>query len=215
MRVDHLVWYAADLAEGMRDFTERLDCPPLHGGVHPGEGTRNAVLSLGDSTYLEILGRDPAQPEDNLDPEIRDLAGSGLYHWAVGGVDLEELRSNVLAEGLEGSCLVTGGRVLPNGGWLGWKLFGLRNHSFGALVPFFIDWTNSEHPAKTAPRGGSLITISVFSPAPDELGAIYRILGLDITITPAATPALSAVLQSRSGRHVLRMFDPTPRGYVI
>ena len=110
---------------------------------------------------------------------------------------------------------MTGGRKLPNGNWLGWKLFGVRNHGFGALVPFFIDWMDSEHPARTAPRGGSFVKMDVFSPEPQKLGDIYRILGLDIAVIRAAVPALSVTVESRSGRNVLRMFEPVPRGYVI
>src|SRR5205085_4075681 len=101
-------------------------CNPAYGGVHPGEGTRNALISLSDSTYVEILGRDPAQPETNLDPEIRALTGSGLYHWAAGGVDLGELRQRAIKAGLNGTELVTGGRTLPNGIPIDWKLFFVR-----------------------------------------------------------------------------------------
>jgi hypothetical protein len=215
MRVDHLVWYCADLAEGERYFAERMDCGSAYGGIHPGEGTANRLLSLSDATYLEILGRDPAQVAASLAPEVRGLSGSGLYHWAVGGVDLSELRQKAIAAGLAGSDLVTGGRALPNGSWLGWKCFGIHDHGFGALVPFFIDWMDSEHPAKTAPRGGSLAGVEVFSPQAEELRDIYGILGLDIIVTKATAPAFSATLESRSGQHVLRMFDPVPLGYVI
>ena len=215
MRVDHLVWYCADLAEGERYFAERMDCGSAYGGIHPGEGTANRLLSLSDATYLEILGRDPAQVAASLAPEVRGLSGSGLYHWAVGGVDLSELRQKAIAAGLAGSDLVTGGRALPNGSWLGWKCFGIHDHGFGALVPFFIDWMDSEHPAKTAPPGGSLAGVEVFSPQAEELRDLYGILGLDIIVTKATAPAFSATLESRSGQHVLRMFDPVPQGYVI
>lgn len=215
MRVDHFVWYCADLAEGERYFTERMDCGSVYGGIHPGEGTANRLLSLSDTTYLEILGRDPAQTEASLDPEVRRLVGHGLYHWAVGDVDIAELRTKVIAAGLVGSDLVTGGRTLPNGRWLGWKCFGIHNHGFAALVPFFIDWMESEHPARTAPRGGSLISIEVFSPRANKLRDLYRVLGLDITVTDALVPGLSATINSRSGNHILQMFDPVPRGYVI
>lgn len=37
MRIDHLVWWCADLAEGERRFTEWLGVAPAFGGVHPGE----------------------------------------------------------------------------------------------------------------------------------------------------------------------------------
>ncbi|HUR42678.1 MAG TPA: VOC family protein [Aestuariivirga sp.] len=215
MRADHLVWYCANLAEGGRYFTERMDHPPAYGGVHPGEGTGNRLLSLSDKAYLEILGRDPAQPESALAPEIRGLKGHGLYHWAVGDVDLGALRHRVQAAGLTGGDLVEGGRTLPNGKWLGWKCFGLHNHPFGALVPFFIDWMESEHPAKTAPRGGRLKSIEVFSPEAKKLRKLYDILRLEIAVKEGASPGLAATIASGSGEHVLRMFDPVPQGYVI
>ena len=215
IRIDHLVWYCADPVEGENYFADRMDCQPVYGGVHPGEGTRNSLLSLADSTYVEILGRDPAQAASSLDPELQKLTGAGLYHWAAGGGDLAALRAKVLAAGLEGSDLVTGGRTLPNGNWLGWKLFGIKNHGFGALVPFFIDWMESAHPAKSAPRGGSFARLEARSPEPEKLRDIYRLLGLDMAVTGAATAGLSVTVESRSGQHVLRMFEPVPRGFVI
>jgi Glyoxalase-like domain len=215
MTVDHLVWYCANLDEGARYFADKMDREPAYGGVHPGEGTRNSLLSLADNTYVEILGRDPAQPATHLDPELRDLTGSGLYHWAIGVADLELVRHNALLAGLDGSEIVTGGRSLPNGKWLSWKLFGIRNHGLSALVPFFINWMESEHPAKTAPRGGSFIKVEVISPEPDPLRAIYKVLGLDIPVAKARLAGFCATIESRKGRHNLRMFDPVPRGFVI
>lgn len=215
MRVDHLVWYCADLAQGERYFAERMDCNSAYGGVHPGEGTANRLLSLSETTYLEILGRDALQSESCLTAEVRNLVGHGLYHWAVGGVDLAELSLKAKAAGLTGSELVTGGRTLPNGNWLEWKCFGINNHPFGALVPFFIDWMDSEHPAISAPRGGSFKSIEVFSPDAQKLRDLYDALQLDITVTDAALPGLSIAIESTSGPHVLQMFNPVPQGYVI
>jgi hypothetical protein len=214
MRVDHLVWYCADLERGTRHFSDRFDGAPVYGGVHPGEGTRNSLLSLAEETYVEVLARDPEQPASNLESELRNLNGAGLYHWAAGGVDLEDLRRRAHAAGLEGSDLVIGGRTLPNGERLAWKLFGLRNHAFGALVPFFIDWMESNHPAGAAPRGGALADIAVGHPEPDRLRAVYSILGLDLNVGESP-PGLTATVETRRGRQVLSMFNPVPRGFVI
>lgn len=215
MRIDHLVWYGADLAAGQRHFAARMDAAPLYGGEHPGEGTANAVMALGASTYLEILGRDPGQPEHCLDPEVKSLAGSGLYHWAVGGVDLAEVADRAARAGLEGGGLVPGGRVKPDGKRLDWLCWGLRNHAFGSLVPFFIDWRDSEHPARSAPLGGSLASFEVRTPEAEQLRGIFWILGLDIDVAESAEPCVVATLESSKGRTELRSFAPVPRGYVI
>jgi hypothetical protein len=215
MRIDHLVWYTSDLAQGRRHFASGMDCEPLYGGEHPGEGTANAVLGLGPETYLEILGRDVNQAESSLDPEVRALAGEGLYHWAVGGVDLAALTARAARAGLAGGALVPGGRLKPDGSRLDWLCWGLHGHDFGALVPFFIDWRGSQHPAEAAPRGGRLAGLELHTPRATELQAIFDSLGLDIAVVYGAEPQVVAVLESGKGRTVLRSFTPLPRGYVI
>lgn len=215
MRIDHLVWYGATLAEGRRLFARHMACEPLYGGEHPGEGTANAVMALGPATYLEILGRDPAQDAARLAPELQALVGTGLYHWAVGGLDLEVLARRAAAAGLSGSALVPGGRLKPDGTRLDWLCWGLHGHDFGALVPFFIDWRGSEHPALAAPRGGSLAAFTVETPRAADLRAVFAQLGLDIEVRDAAEPRLVAVLASGKGEMVLTSFAPLPQGYVI
>ena len=215
MRIDHLVWYTADLAAGRRLFGEAMDAAPLYGGEHPGEGTANAVLSLGPSTYLEILGRDPGQGADRLDPEVAGLRGQGLYHWAAGGVDLDALSRRAAAAGLQGGALVPGGRLKPDGTRLDWTCWGLHGHGFGALVPFFIDWRESEHPALSAPRGGRIAGFTIYTPQADRLRALFDVLGLDIPIHDAADPRVEARLDSGKGGVTLTSFTPMPRGYVI
>jgi len=214
MRVDHLVWYAADLAKGERHFAG-LDNRAAYGGVHPGEGTRNSLLSLGPATYVEILAPDPAQEAPALDPEIAGLQGQGLYHWAAGGFDLVALEARARDGGLDVSNVVTGGRRKPDGTWLGWSLLGIRNHGFGALVPFFIDWGEGAHPAATAPRGGRLAEMELFSPRPRELDALFGTLGLEFPVRQRARPAITATLESTTGRMTLESIAPLPRGYVI
>ena len=215
MRIDHLVWYNANLEDGRRYFADCLDQAPLYGGEHPGEGTANAVVALGPSTYLEILGRDVNQTSAGLDPEVGGLRGQGLYHWAVGGVDLKDLATRARTSGLEGGALVPGGRVKPDGKRLDWVCWGLRNHAFGSLIPFFIDWRDSEHPARSAPRGGKLAGFEVHTPKAETLRGIFTVLGIDIPVIEGAVPQLVATLKSGKGSMKLSSFSPVPRGYVI
>ncbi|PZF78470.1 hypothetical protein DK847_01235 [Aestuariivirga litoralis] len=215
MRIDHLVWYNADLDHGCRHFAAQMDAEPVYGGEHPGEGTANALLSLGPSTYLEILGRDTAQDQARLDPEVAGLRGHGLYHWAVGGVDLAELAQRAAAAGLAGGALVPGGRLKPDGKRLDWVCWGLSGHGFGSLVPFFIDWRESEHPARSAPRGGRIATFLIHTPEAERLRALFGTLGLEIPVLAAEEARVEVVLESEKGRMTLQSFAPVPRGYVI
>lgn len=215
MRIDHLVWYMPDLDAGRTYFESCMDCAPLYGGEHPGEGTANAVMALGSSTYLEILGRDVQQDAASLDAEVARLTGPGLYHWAVGGADLDALSARAAAAGLSGGSLVPGGRMKPDGSRLEWVCWGLHGHGFGSLVPFFIDWRESEHPARAAPLGGRLAQFEIHTPDAQALARVFAVLGLDIPVKAAATPRAVAVLESGKGRFELSSFAPLPRGYVI
>ena len=58
-------------------------------------GTRNALLSLGPGTYLEIIGPDPEQPTP-AQPRpfgIDDLKEPRLVTWAAKGKELEQFAS--------------------------------------------------------------------------------------------------------------------------
>ncbi len=214
MRIDHLVWYDANLEQGRGFFAERLAAAPAFGGSHPGEGTANYLASLGDDTYLEILGRDPAQADASLDSEIAALAGSGLYHWACGGIPISDLAARAEAAGLPCS-ISAGGRVKPDGTRLDWTCLGVRGHEYGALVPFFIDWHETVHPARSTPRGGSIVEFVAVSPRPASLKAIYDALDVDVAVEQGPTAGIVATIESASGRLMLRSFAPLPRGYVI
>ncbi len=172
-------------------------------------------MGLGSQTYLEILGRDVKQTDQGLDPEVKALSGAGLYHWAVGGLDLAAAAERARKAGLTGGALVPGGRVKPDGKRLDWTCWGLRDHAYGSLVPFLIDWMDSEHPALSAPLGGRLKSFEVRVPEADGLRRIFDVLGLEVPVVPSDERAAVAVLASGKGEVELRSFSPLPRGYVI
>jgi hypothetical protein len=216
MRIDHLVWYSADLKAGEDFFEAKLGARPAYGGVHSGEGTRNSLLSLGLQTYLEIFARDPAQPESTLDPELAKLKGAGLYHWAIGGIELSSVIASARRSGVEASEIVSGERTQPDGKRVSWRLAGIKGHGFGALVPFFIDWGESMHPARTAPKGGKLGAAEIVTPNAAALRQLFQTVGLsDLEVREGKEAGLAVEVIGRNGPVVIKSIMPLPRGFVI
>src|ERR1700688_3131779 len=81
--LDHILLGSNDLQRGI-DFVERhTGIRAAFGGVHPGRGTQNALLSLGTRRYLEIIAPDLKQSGTPQYPVITKLTEPRLIGWAA------------------------------------------------------------------------------------------------------------------------------------
>src|SRR5262245_8798861 len=83
--VDHLVYATPDLKASIDALEKRLGVRATPGGQHPGRGTRNALIALSSTSYIEIIGPDPEQPKPDLPRQfgIDTLAEGRLVTWAA------------------------------------------------------------------------------------------------------------------------------------
>jgi hypothetical protein len=72
------------------------------------------------------------------------------------------------------------------------------------LVPFFIDWGKSPHPARTAAQGATLVGLRTEHPDPRSIEEIIKKLGLELPVTAGPAPALIATIDCPKGRVELR-----------
>src|SRR5262245_14798871 len=205
-RVDHLVYATPDLNRGVEEIEKLLGVRATPGGQHPGRGTRNALIALGPATYLEIIAPDPQQPPPETPRSfgIDGLKKSRLVAWAAKGVDLERLRNEAARKGARLGNVMSGSRRRPDGVLLSWSYTDPKTVLADGLVPFFIDWGQSPHPAHTAAPGALLITLRAEHPDAPRVQRLLRDLGLDLPVQSGATPTLVAIIDSPRGRVELR-----------
>jgi hypothetical protein len=153
LQPDHIILGCRDLDEGV-DYAEKLSGYRAEiGGSHPGRGTRNALLKLGERSYLEILAPDPAQPQVNWHKDIAALTEPLLVGWATAGKNLERYAANLRAKGIACIGPTPGSRTNPKGVAFRWRTVMLEDDKAG-ILPFVIEWAeDSPHPASDAQAG--------------------------------------------------------------
>jgi hypothetical protein len=204
-RLDHLVYATPDVEATVEALADRLGVRATAGGRHPGRGTRNALLAIGPRAYLEIVGPDPAQATTD-GPRwfgIDALDAPRLVTWAANARDLPALARDAAAHGLRMGPVTDGSRRTAAGDLLRWTFTEPALLDGDALVPFFIDWGSSPHPATTAAPGLTLISLRGRHPEPDRIGRQLAVLGIDLPIDRAPRPGLVAVLETPRGEIAL------------
>ena len=205
-RVDHLVYATPDLDRGIDEIEKLLGIRATAGGQHPGRGTRNALIALGPTSYFEIIAPDPEQPPP-AEPRpfgLDSLKESKLVAWFVKSSDLETLRREAVRKGVPLGEVRSGSRQRPDGVQLQWQFTDPSTLVSDGVVPLFIDWGQSSHPALTAAKGAALLSLR--AEHPDMQGVRERLqhLGIDLPVERGNGPALIAVIEGPRGRVELR-----------
>ena len=204
--IDHLVYACPDLDAAVAEITRLTGVRPQDGGQHPGLGTHNALLSLGDRTYLEIIAPDPAQPRtgDPLPFGLDHLTAPALRAWAAAPRDLDAAVLQARAEGFDYGDVVARHRRTPGDSELSWRMTTYPHDGAVDVIPFLIDWGKQRHPAQTAPSGLHLAEFRILAPNPEQIIRHLQATNIDLPVDHADIPALQAVLTgARDLRFVL------------
>ena len=202
--LDHILLGCSDLDSGIDFVARRTGVRAAFGGVHPGRGTRNALLALGERRYLEVIAPDPKQ--DHIESfaqkqveHLKQLASPHLIGWAAHPGDLEKFAARLRETNIAFDGPRPGSRQRPDGKLLKWKTLNLKDDKDG-LLPFFIEWSaDSLHPSADAPKGCSLMNFSAATPENEELSRAALLLQLDLPIVGSSKAALQATMVGPKG----------------
>jgi glyoxalase-like protein len=189
---DHMLLGCGDLDGGIGFVERHLGVRAAFGGVHPGRGSRNALLSLGERRYLEIIAPDPQQPRSSDVRQLYKIDSPRLIGWAAHVEDIDAVLRRLTEAGIAFEPVRPGARQRPSGQTLRWKALSLKDDA-GGLLPFFIEWSqDGVHPAVDAPKGCRLERFSLATPNPDALRGRFAKLNFGVEIENAPQPALRA-----------------------
>jgi hypothetical protein len=200
-KLDHILLGSPDLKAGIAFVEQRTGVRAAFGGVHPGRGTQNALVSLGERCYLEIIAPDPAQPgvKNPLGSNLHSLAEPRLVGWAAHPGGVSAFAEKLRAAGIKFEGPTPGSRKRPDGHLLQWQTLTLADTASG-LLPFFIEWSqDSVHPSLDTPKGCGLLSFAAETPDPEKLAITLKTLNLDLPVKKAEKPRLHAVISGPKG----------------
>ena len=203
--LDHLVVAATTLADGIDYIAETCGVAPVAGGKHLAMGTHNALLSLGERTYLEIIAVDPeggkpSRPRwfdlDNIALQAELVERPRLVHWVARttGIDAAAAR-----------CPLPLGTIhaMARGDYR-WRITIPDDGSrpMRGVLPTLIQWDVPQHPAERLPRSGiSLLQLAASHFEPKPIRAALAALGLQdaLALTFDREVRLAAMLRTPRG----------------
>lgn len=204
LTLDHILMGAPDLLSASNACAELTGVVPAGGGSHPGFGTRNQLLSLGEGLFFEIIAPDPVQRQKGQRAIGLDgLTAPGMLTFSMRSDDLPRIAERAEAAGLSAPEPVAMSRTRADGVTLAWEILYLDAPDWGNFVPFVIDWKGSPHPAGTAPSGCTLLDYTVLHPNAADLRTLYAKLGIDVSVRAALSPGFILRLDTPNGELVL------------
>ena len=135
IELDHVLIAVTDLDAAGREFEARHGLASVAGGRHPGWGTANRIVPLGD-TYLELVAA----------VDAAEAAGSPFGRWVAAAPSGRPLGWAVRTQGLDviagrlRLAVTTGSRRREDGQVLRWRLAGMEQAVADPALPFFIEW---------------------------------------------------------------------------
>ena len=204
--VDHVILAIDSLDRGIDLLRNATGITPTQGGVHPGRGTQNALLGLGQGRYLELIA---PNPDDTAASARATAATRGAYFrqfrsltpigWAVHVSDVGAERARLLRAGLRPGPITPGSRATGDRRLLRWQTLNPWGQERGVL-PFVIAWdATTPHPSATAPAGCVLSGLQIVSPSADSLRSAFVRAGWPVSIVRGAPEHLELTLACPDG----------------
>lgn len=199
VELDHVLLAVRDLDVAGAALAEIYDLPVIDGGIHPGWGTANRIVPLGDA-YLELIAVVDEREafKTSLGRWVADGAsdaGSPIG-WAVRPPDLDATTERLGLSPQEGS------RQTPRGELIRWRAAGIEEAVREPSLPFFIEWApGTAYPGAISGNEPPSVSISrlEIDGDPTVLSAWLGNHSIPLRVSPGRAALRRVVLATRPG----------------
>lgn len=198
MVIDHVLIAVADLNAAAERFQVTYGLVSVEGGRHPGWGTVNRVVPLGEN-YLELVAVvDASEASESVFG--RWVAGGAtesghLLGWAVRTDDLNSVSRRLRLTPRPGS------RMRRDLKPLRWRTAGIERAAAEPSLPFFIEWSReSIHPGRGQQNQAASITELALHGDPHRLSSWLGEHSLPISVEYGASAIAGLILDGPRGR---------------
>ena len=200
----------SDLSVAAQEIEARHGLVALEGGRHPGWGTANRIVPLGDS-YLELVAvvDESEAAQSAFGRWVARHRSAGPLGWAVRTKRLDDIARRL------GLTVAVGSRTGQDGRVTRWRLAGVEQAAAEPFFPFFIEWGDGTSLPGSAPavhRAGAVRLASLrLAGDAARLTAWLGDRRLPITVRPGAPAVTAVLLAGDAGEISLDATSLTPR----
>jgi len=168
MRIDHVSYATSHdtVVDVVQRIGSQLGASFIDGGIHPQFGTRNFILPLKESRYIEVVCPldHPAADKTPFGQLVIKKAesGGGWLSWVIAVEDLSPIEGKLNRKAIEAH------RKKPDGQELLWRQIGVLDTLSQASSPYFIQWKSENHPSSERDSNISLKLIELFGQSPSQ-----------------------------------------------
>jgi len=201
-KIDHIVYCVPNLEKAIIELENKLGVKAAIGGRHLTQGTKNALINLGNKCYLEILAID----EDNKDITtnrwmgIDLLQGSKITRWALKANDIKKDAAHLQEFNTNMGQVTGGSRKMTNGKTLTWQIAMPLSTPEVVIIPFITDWSDSEaHPTDSLDHDCKLLELRLSHSNPLSIENLFDRMNITLSITKSEAPSIQLIIKSPKG----------------
>ena len=196
MRIDHVLLAVDDVERASAQLKAAHGLAAYEGGRHPGWGTANAIVPLGDA-YLELVAvvDDTTARTSSFGRWVASQARATPtpFGWCVRPASLESTAERL------GLDIDTGSRTTPSGEALSWRVAGLDQAAERPWLPFLIEWVDrASHPGRRGTMGDTSLRLEIEGDR-DELADWLGEHALPVEVRPGRAGVVGVQLDGPSG----------------